>query len=277
MIPAQIAERLGISTMVYPPDRYLGQRELAAIREQGIRRIEIAADYFPKHFDYTNREQVESVRKECEALGIQVISFHTPGGIPYSTDDEAERKTGIEKAKQVIDVMLSMGGTLFVMHVDIRKEATKRTLNDLLDGYHDTDLKLVVENGAVLQEYRDFVDRFDAAKVGMVIDVGHACDADGINPLSKPGVAYDNMALAKGRLLHLHLHDWDQRDHIAPYDGRLLWSEIFQALFDIDYPGTFMFEISHEGVAPDGLKKVGRFPERLAGKQNPSAYSDSSA
>ena len=43
MIAAQIAERLGISTMVYPPDRRLGQRELAAIRAQGIRRIEIAA------------------------------------------------------------------------------------------------------------------------------------------------------------------------------------------------------------------------------------------
>jgi hypothetical protein len=73
MIASQITERLGISTMVYPPDRYLGPGELAAIRAQGIRRMEIAADYFPKHFDYTNREQAGLVRRECETLGIQII------------------------------------------------------------------------------------------------------------------------------------------------------------------------------------------------------------
>ena len=43
-------------------------------------------------------------------------------------------------------------------------------------------------------------------------------------------------------------------------------SEIIRALFDIDYSGTFMFEISHEGGTDTGLEKVGRFPTVLEEK-----------
>lgn len=270
MIAEKVAERLGISTMVFPPDRFLGKRELNAIRARGIRRIEIAADYYPEHFDYTDNSQVKLVRNECEAAGIQIISFHTPFHIPYGANVEEERRKAVEMARKVIDVMLSMGGSIFVVHLDINADATTRTIHDLLDLYRDTPLKLAVENGAVLSHFSEFVDQFDTDRVGTVVDIGHAMDSDGINPLSKPEIAYNtitsSLPASRARLLHMHLHDWDKQDHIIPFEGKLIWNEIFRALFDSAYMGTFMFEISHQGGVETGLDKVGCFPELLEEK-----------
>ena len=111
------------------------------------------------------------------------------------------------------------------------------------------------------------VDEIGSDRFGMVVDVGHTRDEDGINPFIKPDRARETLAQCGPRLIHLHLHDFLERDHIAPMDGNLQWAEVFGALKDIDYQGYYMFEAAYPPgargeVAPEYvLDKVAGFPQ----------------
>ena len=83
----------------------------------------------------------------------------------------------------------------------------------------------------------------------MIVDIGHTRDADGVNPFTTPEAARRTMAFCGNRLIHLHLHDFRETDHLAPMDGDIEWGEIFEAFRDIDYKGTVHVRV---GVArPD--------------------------
>ena len=261
----EIEARLGVSTMIFG-DRRLGQEELRMIREAGIRNIELAAN-MPEHFDYADSRQIELVSRACEELGIKVVSVHAPDDA-YPSFDEKGRRAGVETQKLVMDALEPQ---LFVVHLRLGSEeqrnATQESIVEILDYCSDSALKMIIECGekeyeTVDDTFVEFTNSFSEDQVGMAICVGDARDSDGINPFAKEGVAYKAMAKPAERLIHLHLHDWNPPhfEHLPPYDGCLLWQEMFQALHDIDYRGTFMFEI--DSVHADGLQKLRDFPER---------------
>ena len=115
------------------------------------------------------------------------------------------------------------------------------------------------------------VDEIGSDRFGMVVDVGHTRDEDGVNPFIKPDRARETLAQCGPRLIHLHLHDFLERDHIAPMDGNLQWAEVFGALKDIDYQGVFMFEALFppdkiENRPDYVLAKTAAFPQAFAAK-----------
>ena len=65
------------------------------------------------------------------------------------------------------------------------------------------------------------------------------------------------------RLFHLHLHDFQDTDHYPPFDGKIQWDEIFQALCDINYTGELMFEAGSRVSIEDTLEKTAAFPEEF--------------
>ncbi len=73
-------------------------------------------------------------------------------------------------------------------------------------------------------------------------------------------MVYDTMAMCGESLIHLHLHDFVERDHYPPFDGAIEWREIFQALRDIEYPGEFMFEAGVRRPFIQTLEKTVAFP-----------------
>ena len=266
----EIEERLGATTAAFPLDASrLGASEVAAIRAAGISRIEVSGIKSPEHFDFGSRQQAADVVRECREQGVEVVSAHGPT-VAYASEDEDERRAAAKEAADAARVAEEMGASVMVCHFGTTDES-KRTVEDMLEELEGSSIKLANENGENLVDYMALVDEIGSDRFGMVVDVGHTRDEDGVNPFIKPDRARETLAQCGGRLIHLHLHDFLETDHIAPMDGNLQWAEVFGALKDIDYQGVFMFEAlfppeRRESRPEYVLGKTAEFPQAFAAR-----------
>ena len=269
----EIEERLGATTAAFRlEDTRLGAGEIAAIRAAGITRIEVCGIRSPEHFDFGNRQQAADVVRECQEQGVEIVSAHGPT-VAYASTDEDERGAAVKEAAAAARVVEDMGASVMVCHFGASEES-KRTVVDMLEELEGSAIKLANENGENLGDYMALVDEVGSNRFGMVVDVGHTRDEDGVNPFikpDKPDRARETLAQCGPRLIHLHLHDFLERDHIAPMDGNLQWAEVFGALKDIDYQGLFMFEALFPPEGPVNrpeyvLAKTAEFPQAFAAR-----------
>ena len=256
---AAIQERLGFSTIAMPGDERFGAREVAMIREAGLTRMEICGLHPPTHYDFHDAVQVSEITAECRAQGVAIVAVHGPG-VPYDSPYEAVRQGAVAEAVASARVAEEMGASVFVGHFNTN-ERSARTVHEMLEALDRNAIKLTVENGGDLRDFAGFVDRVGSDRFGMVVDIGHTRDADGVNPFVKAERAREVMAGCEHRLLHLHLHDFVDSDHYPPFDGTIEWGEIFAALQDIGYAGEYMFEAVDRVSLEDTLEKTAAFPE----------------
>ena len=262
----EIEARLGVSTICFPGDERFGARRIGQIRAAGLTRLEVCGLHPPSHYDYHDRAQVREITSECKKQGIEIVAVHGPG-VPYQSDDEDERRAAVEEVVAAAQVAIEMGASVFVAHFGISDQSAK-TVIETLDRLPGSDLKLTVENGGDLREFSAFVDRIGSDRFGMVVDIGHPEDEDGVNPFLKQGVARETMALCKHRLFHVHLHDVTDGDHRPAFDGNIQWDDLFAAFRDIAYTGEFMFESAY----PDDevvLAKTAAFPQAFVQRYGP--------
>ena len=263
--PEEIEERLASSTVVFPRDRLLIEEDVAKMREHGFTRIEVCALGERGHLDFNDRGHISDVTSWCAANGVSIVSVHSPGYL-YSSDDEGNRRKAVSEGVVAAKIAEEMGAGVLVCHFQT-SEASERTINEMLDQLDGHSIKLANENGQDLADYTALVDRVGSDRFGMVVDLGHTRDEDGVNPFVKKDAARRTLAQCGDRLIHVHLHDWLDRDHFAPLDGDIQWGEVFAALKDIDYSGWIMFEAlfppPERGVLnPDYvLDKVATFPQ----------------
>jgi len=254
---AEIEARLGFSTIAMPGDVPVGAREIAMIREVGITRIEVCGLHAPSHYDYHDAAQVSEIIAECRAQGISIVAVHGPG-VPYNSLYEDVRKGAVKEAVASARVAEEMGASVFVAHFGI-DEIAEKTVCEMLDQLDGGDILLTVENGNDLRDFKAFADRIGSDRFGMVVDIGHTRDEDGVNPFIKKERAREAMAVCGDRLLHLHLHDFTDTDHYPPFTGNVQWDEIFKALRDVDYAGEYMFEAVSRVSLADTLKRNAEF------------------
>ena len=266
----EIEARLGASTVAFrhpPYPRPIGAREIAAIREAGLTRIEVTGIRSPHGFDFTDRGQLSEVKAACRNEGVSVVSVHGPSR-GYASEDEDERRQAVGDAVNAARVSEELGAGVMVCHFGT-DERSEQSVTDVLEQTDDSTLRLAVENGKDLRDFADIVDRVGSDRFGMIVDIGHTRDADGVNPFTKPEAARRTMAQCGDRLIHLHLHDFRETDHLAPMDGDIEWGEIFEAFRDIDYAGMFMFESAWRDTArtldPEYvLARTAAFPRSFA-------------
>ena len=234
------------------------------MREAGITRIEVCALGTPGHIDIHDRAHISQVMSECEKQGVSVASMHSPA-FPYNSEEEDSRKNAVSEGVLAAKVAEELGAWVMVCHFR-PDEPSEKSVTEMLDQLQGSSIKLAIENGRDLSEHTTFVDRIGSDQFGMVVDIGHTRDEDGVNPFVKKDRARENMAQCGERLIHLHLHDWVDRDHVSPLDGSIEWGEVFAAFKDIDYKGVLMFEAAYppgqREVSPEYvLGKVASFPE----------------
>ena len=257
----EIEERLGISTAIFEKS-VLGAREIAAIREAGIVRIEMYLR--PWHYDYRNCTQVSAIKAECRKQGVSIVSVHGPSFFDPDnpSEDEGQREADVKEGIMAARAAEELGASIFVGHFGV-DEQSEKTVTEMLEQLHGSPLKLTCENlppYPPLPDCMAFVDKIGSDRFGITVDIGHPRDPDGINPFTKKERARQTMAQCGKRLFHLHLHDFTDTDHIAPFNGSIEWGEVFAALKDIDYKGELMFEATHP-TAEEVLRKTGAFPK----------------
>lgn len=102
-------------------------------------------------------------------------------------------------------------------------------------------------------EFVKYIDTLNSPYMVACVDTGHV-------GLPSMGEEPQDVirALGHDRLKSLHVHDNDyQKDlHQIPFTGKLDWSEITQALADIDYTGDLTFEIQHRNIIKDDVKYI---------------------
>ena len=219
----EIEKRLGATTAAFRlEDTRLGAGEIGAIRAAGITRIELCGIRSPEHFDFGNSQQAADVVRECREQGVEIVSAHGPT-VAYASTDEDERGAAVKEAAAAARVAEDMGASVMVCHFGTSEES-KRTVADMLEDLEGSSIRLANENGVDLRDYMALVDEVGSDRFGMVVDVGHTRDEDGVNPFIKPDRARETLAQCGPRLIHLHLHDFLERDHVAPMDGNLEWA-----------------------------------------------------
>ena len=262
MTQEEIRRRLGISSVVRPAAERFGAGHIGMIREAGITRLEICGYHPPTHYDYHDAAQISEITAECRRQGIDIVSVHCPN-LPYDCPYEEVRRTVVREAVASARVAEEMGASVYVVHFGTN-DRSGRTVHEMLDHLDGCSIKLATENGTNLKEYADFVDMIGSDRLGMVVDIGHTRDEDGINPFVKQERARETLALCEHRLIHLHLHDFADTDHYPPFDGDIKWDEIFSALQAIGYAGELMFEPVARVSIADTLSKTAGFPSQFA-------------
>ena len=269
---AEISSRLGLSTAIYQTFR-LGAEHIAAIRRAGITRIELSL--IQGCLDYRDQSQTAEILDACRSEGVTVVSVHGPFKLPYGSADEAARKTVVEESLAAIRFAREMGASVYVAHFGF-KEHSEKTAAELLRQTEDSGIVLTSENqvGQNLQPYIDVVDAVDSDRYGMIVDIGHNRDGDGINPFVKKDRARQTLAQCGHRLRHIHLHetfDLEQKpDHWPPLhpDGIIEWGEIFAALKEIGYSGELVFEDGRGEDPEQWTRMTAAFPQAFVRKYN---------
>ena len=260
----QIQNRLAISTAIFQKFQ-LGEEHIAKIAEANIPKIELSV--ITNNLDYHNRAQVEELKHACETHNIQVTSVHGPFKLPYNTADEDVRKKVVEESYIALQFAAEMGASVYVAHFGFKDHALK-TVTELLDRTQDLNIMLTTENqtNQPLEPYMQIVDSINSDRFGMIIDIGHARDEDGINPFVKHDVARQYLSKCKTRVKHVHLHetfDLDKKpDHHPPMhkNGIIEWGEVFAALHDVNYTGDFVFEDGRGEDPDEWIQHTANFP-----------------
>ena len=262
----EIGSRLGISTAVYQKMQ-LGARHIAEIRQAGIKRIEISM-ILPR-FDYRNRSQVAEVLEECEKQGVKVVGIHGWAKLSPQTEDAEEWKLMVDESLSAIRFAEEVGASIYVAHFGCT-EGSKRLIMELLDKTEGFCIRLTTENGRNLRPFMAAIDDIKSPRFGMIVDIGHTRDKDGINPFVKKDRARQTLAQCGDRLFHIHLHEvFDQEqkpDHHPPLhkSGIVEWGEVFAALRDIGYKGELVFEDGRGENPEEWVRMTGAFPRVFA-------------
>ena len=263
----EIRSRLGISTAIYQKVR-MGAPQISAIRAAGIERVELLVK--AGSFEHRDAGQVAEVLGACENHGVTVGSVHGSLALDYRSEDEGVRSQVMAETLDTIRFAEAAGASVFVAHFGAGDRA-REIVETLLDETQDLQIALTTETmGGDSTRYFGVVDRVGSDRFGLTVDIGHPRDGDGVNPFVKPGRARDALVACGSRLRHLHLHetfDLDAKaDHHPPLhpNGIIEWGDVFRALREIGYEGSFLFE-DGRGEDPEGwIRATGAFPEVFA-------------
>ena len=264
----EIKQRQSISTLVFHGFRPLGEGALADLADHGIRRIELLQ--CPDQYDMADMQSMRLMGKSFQNAGIEVGAYHAHRTSFDEIGSEADRQEQVDLCRRQIDTMLEVGGKVWGCHARDCDATVVESYQELARHIEGTGAVITVENfsvsGVEVEDRIAFLDQMDHPQVGMILDIGHVRNQDGINPMTLPGGPTEVLQLCGHRLRHIHLHGFkDGRDHHPPLceGDEIQWLELFRMLRRFDYPGWMNFEPSGEPRHANTLAYTRDAPERI--------------
>jgi len=266
---AEIRRRLGISTAIYQRRR-LGARDIAAIRENGIARIELLVK--DGCFDFKDTQQTAEVVGECAKQGVAIVSVHASLELAFKSEDETVRAQVLAETLRTARFAEQIDASILVAHFGWNESAC-RTVTELLENTDDLRIKLTTENmNGPVERYFPIVDQIASDRFGLTLDIGHVRDEHGVNPFTNTAGARQTLADCGARAIHLHLHetfDLDKHaDHRPPMhpDGIIRWADTFAGIREIGYAGCLLFEDGRGENPEEWCALTGAFPESFVNR-----------
>lgn len=284
--------RLGISCGAIVK-KYGVHRAFAICREAGFDTVEFSlsgygnrelpddlynasADAFEAHF--TN------IRNLADAAGIEIATAH--GRVLTYTNEEDQCAYARWVSEKDLEASRLLGASMCVIHPIIKKYWPDRLedrdfLMDINTGMYRTLLPLAESNGVKIctetmgktvigeeklisffaqpEDILDQLEILDSPWFTVCVDTGHTNEA---HFHGAPSPAEMIRALGS-HVTHLHLHDNNGTAdlHVPPIcdkRGGVVWTDVFNALEEVGYSGTYNFEINL-GLYGNAMEDAVRF------------------
>lgn len=265
--------RVGISTGMWPREKFSVKTHLRQIADTGFDAIELCYYQGDHHFNPNDRAALRELKRACDDLGIAIWSVHSRDPGSLGSADAGQRQTQIDELLRSLDLCETLGAKATVSHglivgewaTDAREadRLIKDSLDRLLPRALASTASIAFENDTVQTPGRmgaDVIARlspYPRAAFGFVLDPGHA------------NIAGDLAVIASRvgkRLISTHLNDNDGVGdiHLAPTEGTCDWSIVQAILRDSAYAGCVMHEAQPNGDDPvNVLRRTMRHHRRL--------------
>lgn len=248
--------RFAISTRACV-DVSLGERHLAAFAAAGFSGIELfLAD---GHFSHGNAAAAADLARWTAAEGLAIAAVHAAVSdqgasqtrVPRPTiadTNPAKRLQAVQDTEATMELCHAIGAPTVIVHLGgaadgppgdaaSAKEAC-RSLDRLAARTSETGVRLALEvlptQLARAGRLVDLIENeLDEGDVGVCFDCGHA---------HLSGDVVDDLELASGHLLAVHLHDNAGRhdDHLLPFEGSVDWAATLMTLQKVGYEGPLV-------------------------------------
>ena len=264
----EIRTRLSISTYAFFMYRPISKAVFQELADHGIRRIELAESR--EQFDMADAGSMKLIGDTMRSCGIELVAYHAHETLFFDLESEKQRIARVDLCRRQIDTMLSLGGAVWGSHAQTINRMVVKCYEDLARHVEGTPAVITVENfprqDQMVEDRMKFLNQMDHPKVGMILDIGHVLDSEGLNPMTVRGGPTEVLRMCGSRLLHVHLHGFKDVDHYPPIvdDDRIQWVELFRMLRAVEYSGAFNFESQGMPRHADTLAAVAAVPERLA-------------
>ena len=210
--------------------------------------------------DRDQRARLATVFKD---QSLEIRSFHLPFTDRIANDIaslyECERLAAVECMRRWIDIALSTGASVGIIHPTTRKDIDlavegfnriwdplRRSLRTLGAHCSERGFQLAVENlpghgverlGSRPEHFERMRDELPDDSIGFCLDTGHALLCEPHNPLAF-------MDAMGSRLIAFHLADnaGDRDSHLAPGHGRFPWRTLAEKLSHSGFIGPLCIE-----------------------------------
>lgn len=264
----EIKKRQSMSTVVFWKHRPIGERAIEELARHGIKKVELLES--PEQFDMTDRRSMQYVGDAFHAQGIQVVAYHAHMTNFTNLETEEKRRARVDHCRRQIDTMAELGGNVWGSHATETDGTLFKCYSDLLRHIEGTQIVILIENfkeeGLWVEDRLSFLEKMNHPQVGMILDIGHVRNPDGVNPMTIPGGPTRILSMCRRHLRHVHLHGFkDGVDHYPPLaDGDAIqWVELFRVLYAIGYDGHINFESKGEPKHLNTIEATALAPERI--------------
>ena len=232
----------------------------------------------------------ENIRSETEARGLTIEQTHAPFQFKKWDNPEHFESVIFPRIVRSLEMSARLGAKISVVHPlhYMTYKGNEQELFDLNMAFYrrlipyckEYGVKVGIENmwqrdklrRYIIQdtcnkasELVKYVDTLDSEYMVANLDLGHVVlpeDGDTVGDFIRT-LGHDRL-----KALHVHDNDYQNDSHLLPYLGKMDWTEITQALADINYEGDLTYEVNSgllsttdEGFTPIAAKfmaEVGR-------------------
>ncbi len=258
-------------------DKEISDTLLESIKNNGIADLELFGQ--KPHFDITNKNHMDIIRRAESIFGIRFNSLHLP--IYFNRVSEVRdrkqinicslnnniRNNSLREVIRHIEVASEFSIPIVVLHTGIDKN-DEQEINYLIESLYLLNeiatkygVLLSLENhttrAVTVSILISLIQKIDSNNIGICLDVGHSnIFSNYISDLNE----------SRRYLFSLHLHDnnGDADEHLFPYEGNIDFDYIIGFLRKSKFQGVITLELSGAEILSDEdldvfLKKASKF------------------
>ena len=250
-----------------------GEERYKKLKELGFSSLDFGmANTETELYTCSEEEFVTTLAKEkalANAADFEIFQVHGPWRFPVKDDTAEDRAERMEKMKKSLRATALLGCKNWIVHPimpfgvhDVPQEKSEGTwelniafMRELVKYAREYDVTICLEN----MPFREFsisrpteilrlIEEINDDHFRMCLDTGH------VNVFPELSVS-DEVRKMKDviRAFHIHDNNGKQDQHAIPYFGTIDWADFGKALRDIDYHGSFSFEVEPSSKLPSPI------------------------